>query len=99
MPISRPADYYLTCLDGSVFLDFNNINGLIYLVRVSFDGFGCCNLGDESKPLKEVDSIQFIEMFQRQCLEQNTIEGLVKELILINKSIVWQDAIEQYNLI
>lgn len=98
MPASRPADYYLTCLDGCVFLDFNNINGVIYLVRMSFDGFGCCNLGAESKPLNEVDSAQFIGMFQRQCLEQNIMEILVKKLVLINQSIIWQDAIEQYNL-
>ena len=50
MPESRKADYYLSCLDSSVFIDFNRSNeNLISLVRISFDGYGCCNLDEKSK--------------------------------------------------
>jgi hypothetical protein len=43
MPESRKADFYLGCLGGSVFIDFNLANeNLISLCRISFDGYGCC---------------------------------------------------------
>ena len=45
MPNSRPADYYLGCLGGSVFMDFNNYkNERVQLKRISVDGYGCCDL-------------------------------------------------------
>ena len=45
MPETRKADYYLGCLNSSVFIDFNKTNNnQICLVRISFDGFGCYNL-------------------------------------------------------
>ena len=43
MPATRPTDYYLGCLESSVFMDFDNYeNEHIRLIRISFDGYGCC---------------------------------------------------------
>ncbi len=39
LPPTRQADYYLGCLNASVFIDFNcSDENLIYLIRISFDG-------------------------------------------------------------
>ena len=44
MPSTRKADYYLGGLDSSVFIDFNRTKeNRISLVRISFDGYGCCD--------------------------------------------------------
>ena len=100
MPKTRKADYYLGCLDSSVFLDFNlSTDKLISLIRISFDGYGCCNIGDKAGCLNLQDSQQFIEEIDKEVLNQESIGRLVKEIIKINKAHIWTDAIEEYGLI
>jgi hypothetical protein len=100
MPKSRKADYYLGCLDGAVFIDFNQSNNnLIFLCRISFDGYGCCTIGTISNPLNHKDSKKFIEEIENEKFNQETITLLVKEIIKINKEQIWKEAIEEYRLI
>ena len=100
MPKSRPADYYIGCHDSSVFIDFNNDeDGNICLVRISFDGYGCCNLGKHGTPLNKKDSEVFKEIFYNKTLEQNKMEVIIKKAIFLNKSLIWADALEEYQLI
>jgi len=99
MPQTRKADFYLGCLDSSVFIDFNlNNNVQIYLKRISFDGYGCCEIED-SKMLDQRDSIKFVEEMNKESIDQKTIELLVKSLIEINSEKIWTDALEEYKLI
>ena len=100
MPESRKADYYLCCLDSSVFIDFNSSpNNKISLIRISFDGFGCCNIDNKSKKLNLKDSQKFIEEIDKEELNQFAITELVKKAIRINKEYIWADALEKYGLI
>ena len=100
MPESRKADFYLGCLDGSVFLDFNSTNDKrINLCRISFDGYGCCNLDNNAKCLDEQFSKVFIEQIGKDNLDQEKITEIVLELIRLNKDNIWIDALEEYNLI
>jgi hypothetical protein len=100
MPDSRQADFYLGCLDGCVFIDFNLTNDkLISLRRISFDGYGCCNLTDNSNTLDLEKSKQFVEELTKDELNQENLTPLVGEIININKEYIWTDALEEYNLI
>lgn len=100
MPDSRKADFYLGCLDSSVFIDFNlTSEKLIRLCRISFDGYGCCNLDNNSKNLDDKSSKDFIDEIDKDNLDQEKITRLVLELIQINKDNIWTDALEEYNLI
>ena len=100
MPASRKADFYLGCLDGSVFIDFNQSNNeLISLCRISFDGYGCCNITDKSNSLNSEMSKKFIEEITKDKLDQEKLTLLVKEVIKINKEFIWTDALEEYDLI
>ena len=66
MPGTRKADIYLGCLDGSVILDFNISNeNMVTLVRVSFDGYGCCNLRSTGQSLNVQDSLEFLIEFKK----------------------------------
>ena len=86
MPDSRKADFYLGCLDGSVFLDFNYTpDRQINLCRISFDGFGCCNLDNNSKYLDKQLSKEFIDEFEKDNLDQEKITKVVLKLIRINR--------------
>lgn len=100
MPDSRKADFYLGCLDGSVFLDFNYMkDGCIALCRISFDGYGCCNIGDSAQCLNEQLSKEFLDEIAKDNFNQEKITKVVLELIRLNKENIWTDALEEYKLI
>ena len=100
MPSTRKADYYLGCLDGSVFIDFNlTIENQISLVRISFDGYGCCDLDEKGLSLNLIDSAKFIDQMKKEQLNQDVTSRLVKEIIRINQNQIWVDAIKEYGLI
>lgn len=97
---SRKADFYLGCLDGSVYLDFNsNADNLIYLCRISFDGYGCCNIDNNAKCLNYRLSKIFIEEIDKDNIDQERITQIVLQLIKLNKDNIWIDALEEYGLI
>lgn len=99
MPPSRPADYYLGYMDGCVFLDFNNCsNDKVCLVRISFDGFGCCVLGENSIPLNEDDSQILKDFFEQNITDQNVLLAIIKKAITLNKEKIWPEALQEYNL-
>lgn len=99
MPSSRPADYYLGYMEGSVFLDFNNIaSNQVSLIRISFDGYGCCELGRDSTPLNEDDSRTFMRIVQEKITEQKALLAIVKQAINLNKDLIWSDALKEYYL-
>lgn len=99
MPDSRAADYYLGYLDGCVFLDFNNYgNDRICLKRISFDGYGCCELGEQAASLDIEDSGIFKTIFKENLKDQNRLLTIVKKSIALNRQYIWQDALEEYDL-
>lgn len=98
---SRNADYHLGCLDGSVFIDFDRTDDdLITLRRLSFDGYGCCELfRKQISSLDITDSQKFILEFNRDKLDQGNISILVKKILALNRKHIWNDALEEYDLI
>jgi hypothetical protein len=98
MPNSRPADYYLGCLEGSVFMDFDNYQDCIRLKRISFDGYGCCDLSNQAIPMSEVDSWAFKEIIEAQLSDQCRLTTIVKKTILGNRKLIWEDALNEYGL-
>jgi hypothetical protein len=99
MPDSRPADYYLSCLEDSVFMDFDNCNGeCIRLRRISFDRYGCCDLNGEAIPMSEADSKVFKEMMEAEKLEQSELAIIIKNTIFKNREFIWEDAVNEYGL-
>ena len=100
MPNTRKADFYLGCLDGCVFIDFNvTTDKLISLCRISFDGYGCCSLTDNSNQIDFEKSKKLIYEITKSELHQESLTPLVLELIKLNKEHIWTDALEEYNLI
>ena len=100
MPDSRKADFYLGCLNGSVFIDFNlTTENLIRLCRISFDGYGCCNLDSNAECINNKLSKEFIQEFSKDNFDQKKVTEIVLELIRLNKENIWTDALEEYNLI
>lgn len=98
MPKTRKADFYLGCCDSSVFIDFNKSgNNLIYLCRISFDGYGCCNLKHVNY-LSPALSSHFLAEISKPEIDQEAMTTLVKEIIALNKKEIWGDALKSYQL-
>ena len=100
MPGTRKADIYLGCFDGSVFLDFIiSTDNLIFLRRISFDGYGCCNLDGTTESLSVRDSQVFLKEIAKEEFNQETVCGLVQKIIQLNKDLIWNDALLEYGLL
>ena len=99
MPSSRPADYCIGCFDGSVFIDFDKYeNGRVQLKRISFDGYGCCEL-KKAIPMNEIDSNAFKKIMKTQLVDQLMLTEIVNRTIFNNKEFIWQDALTKYDLL
>lgn len=99
MPDSRPADYCLDCYYGSCFIDFNKKDGLIYLERISFDGFGCYEISNPEASLTAEESEIFINELEKQDFSQKLICPLVLKLINLNQNSIDADVFEEYPLL
>lgn len=81
------------------FIDFNKTSdNLISLCRISFDGYGCCNISYTKNLLTHELSKKFIEEVSKDELDQEKLTPLIKEIIKINQELIWTDALEEYNL-
>ena len=99
MPASRPADYYLGYFEGSVFIDFNNYrDGRVCLRRISFDGYGCYNLGENPIPLSPDDSRLFKDLYHNKLNNQDMLLIIVKKAVTLNKQAISEDALIEYEL-
>ena len=100
MPESRSADFHLGCLGGAVFIDINkSAKNQISLRRISFDGYGCCQLNDKTNLLTQELSELFLKEMRKDEIDQATMTFIIRKLIEINKDSIWPYALEEYNLI
>lgn len=100
MPSSRIADYYLGCLEGAIFMDFDNCkNELIQLKRISFDGYGCCELSNQAIPMNETDSKMFKEIIKTSIPDQSRLTEIIKKTLSKNSIFIWNDALKEYGLL
>ncbi len=99
---TRPCQYCLALQDGSVFADFNiDQNGCLYIVRISFDGYGCCEFDSKTK-LGKIDSEKskkLIRLIEENELETPDVSRILSEYFKENRKILWGDALEEHHLI
>ena len=100
MPDTRRADYHLSYALGSVFLDFDVVSDSVWLVRISFDGYGCCDVSsDPITPLSRADAEEFLELFDTGIIDQEKMKQIIRKTLQENKKYLWNDALTEYNLI
>lgn len=100
MPNSRTAKYHLGCKGGAVFIDLDiNDEKLICLKRISFDGYGCCELQSEVVPMNESDSRCFKNLMNTKIYNQVKLSQIITRTILNNKGFIWEDALKEYGLL
>jgi hypothetical protein len=100
IPPSRPADYYLGCLGGSVFLDFNeSTDNRICLKRIFFDKYGWFELDNQVIPMDEKDSQKFREIMRGKIYDVFLFGTIIKNTISNNRNLIREDALSEYGFI
>jgi len=95
---TRPCRFCLSLQDDSVFADFNVDNdGNVVLIRISFDGFGCCR--GFFKKMSAVDSRVLLESVQRGAVEDPKVERILRNYFEENSDIIWREALTDHDLL
>lgn len=97
---NRPCSFCLCLQSGSVFADFDEDDaGLISLRRISFDGFGCCDVGDSSPRMSSDDSRLLLAAIAGCELGSVRVEDALRKYFRENKDVIWSDALAEHDLL
>lgn len=95
---SRPCRFCLSLQDDSVFADFDvDEGGQVFLLRISFDGYGCCS-GDFRK-MNFDDSRLLIDSVERSVVQDPKIEVVLRTYFEENAGVIWNDALATHELL
>ena len=99
---TRPCHLGLALQDDSVFADFDmDEEGCFYLVRISFDGYGCC-YPDKTVELVKISSDQsarLINYIERSDLEHPELSAIIQSYLFAARGAIWEDALKHHGLI
>src|SRR5690349_7625704 len=96
---SRPCSFCLSLQEGSVFADFDlDESGTVFLRRISFDGYGCCSLGDTVRTMNADDSRLLKDAVARGDFESTGVDDVLLRCFKENQDLIWGDALEEHGL-
>lgn len=97
---TRPCSFCLCLQYGSVFADFNiESDGLVYVVRISFDGFGCCTTDGKVTRLPPDESYTLVELVKTDDVNRDEIREILYRYFDRNKNVIWRDALTEHELL
>jgi hypothetical protein len=96
---SRPARFCLSLQGGSVFADFDvDPDGRVFALRVSFDGYGCCEAPAEVGRMSLGDSELLLAMVQRGSIDA-AAEPVLRAYFRQVQGALWSDALAHHDLL
>ena len=100
-PTTRPCRVALSLNGGAVFADFDvdALTGAVFLVRISFDGYGCCNAPPEVGRLNVEESKALLEMAQRGVGDRAALDPALRRYFRANEHLLWDDALREHELV
>jgi len=98
---SRPCKYSLTMQDDSVIADFDMGGDTLFLVRISFDGYGCCNPTPDAglSRFSKQQSVRLIKAINANTFTEVDVQELLKAYLTENSNDLWPDSLKHHNLI
>ena len=98
-PFREGCNACLALQGGSIFADFLiTPDSEILLVRISFDGYGCCPL--ENPPIVDKDDRnQFLALLRDEELDAVVASQVLRRYFGSLRTMIWADAVEEYGLI
>jgi hypothetical protein len=99
---TRPCHLGLALQDDSVFADFDmDEEGCFYLVRISFDGYGCC-YPDKTAELVKISSDQsarLIQYIKHSDLAHPELSEIIQSYLYAVRKTIWEDALKHHGLL
>ncbi len=98
---SRPCRVALSLNLGCVFADFDvdALTGRLFVVRISFDRYGCCEAPPEIGRMTLDDSKAFLEMAERRALDIAVLDPILRRYFRANEQLLWSDALRENDLV
>lgn len=93
---TRPCRVALSLGLGSVFADFDvdADTGRAFLVRISFDGYGCCNAPADIGRMTDEESKALLE-----TVDAAALEPILRRYFRANEALLWSDALREHDLV
>jgi len=99
MPASRPSRWCFGLQDDSAFADFDlDEHGCVTLLRISFDGYGCCRTPG-ARAMDSETSRRWIGLVEANDFDSGEMQSILTDYFRENSDVVWKDALEEYNLL
>jgi hypothetical protein len=96
---SRPCRFCLSLQGGCVFADFDvDPDGRVFAVRVSFDGYGCCDAPADVGRMDVHDSEALLAMVAQGSINA-TASSVLRAYFQQNRNALWSDALAQHGLV
>ncbi|MDX5995372.1 hypothetical protein [Ectopseudomonas alcaliphila] len=97
---TRPCKYCLALQDDAVFADFQiNETGKLYLVRISYDGYGCCEPEIRIMGIEITNTNQLISAIESNNLNTQAVTEILSGYFRAHKGMLWENALLEYKLI
>ncbi|SRR6185312_5341044 len=97
---TRPCRFCLCLQGGSVFADFDvDSEGRAHIVRISFDGYGCCATAGKVSRLSIEDSRALIEGIDSDEVNCDEVSRILYRYLDQNKDVIWRDALAEHELL
>lgn len=97
---TRPCSFCLCLQGGSVFADFDrNDANIVSLRRISFDGYGCCEVGDSIAAMSSDDSRLLLDAIAHGELGSVRVEETLRRYFRENSDVIWSDALAEHDLL
>src|SRR4051812_8480904 len=98
---ARPCDFCLSLQGDSVFADFAADGaGRVYLVRISYDGYGCCEPSGlaQSGVMSGPDSKALRDAVHRGEVETPSVVAILTAYFSRHQDLLWPDALSDHGL-
>ena len=98
---SRPCRYCLSLQEDSVFADFDvDGSGRLALVRISFDGYGCCRPSWDRKPatMPPRESERLIQWMESGDLDHSEAANILRAYFTACGEALWAHALKDHHL-
>lgn len=97
---ARPCSFCLCLQGGSVFADFDADGaGIVWLRRISFDGYGCCDAGSSVTRMSAADSRLLLQAVCESDFSSARIEEALRSYFRENRKVIWCDALAAHDLL
>jgi hypothetical protein len=94
---TRPCRVALCLEDGSVFADFDvdASSQCVFLIRISFDGYGCCHSPEGIGRMTLEESKVLLD----PTVEVALVEPILRRYFRDNEQLLWSDALREHELV